>query len=323
MVSRQDVVMAYRLLLGREPENEEVIAGHTRTAPDLRALRQIFLCSEEFTSHANHLAMIPPYLDLGAPLRVDVDVDQDLARKMLSRVEDTWQRLGNQDPYWSVLSWDDHKQAGSDSAELADEFHESGKREVDRLLAWLKRNGATISGPGRSCCEYGCGTGRVTRWLAAQFGQVAACDISQAHLDLARHHLDRMGVSNVRFHRIESLRSLGALEPVELIFSFYVLQHNPPPLMALILTGMLQLLKPGGAAFFQLPTYRTGYRFAAEEYLDQPPAEDFEMHVLPQKYVYAIAAQQGCEVLEVAPDGFVGSPQWISMTFLLRKRGPV
>jgi hypothetical protein len=44
------------------------------------------------------------------------------------------------------------------------------------------------------------------------------------------------------------------------------------------------------------------------------------MHVLPQRDVFSIVAELSCEVLEVLPDSCVGDPDWISNTFLVRKR---
>ena len=47
---------------------------------------------------------------------------------------------------------------------------------------------------------------------------------------------------------------------------------------------------------------------------------EMEIHNLPQSAVFAIAAEEDCLVLEVAPDLMVGQSHWISSTFLLRKR---
>ena len=67
------------------------------------------------------------------------------------------------------------------------------------MTAWLRRNGIAGFGPDRSCCEYGCGTGRVTAWLASSFSRVIACDISRSHLRLAESHLLNAGRRNVVF----------------------------------------------------------------------------------------------------------------------------
>jgi len=309
--------MAYRLLLGREPESAGAVAGHVATCPDLAALRARFLNSEEYTSRT--VVKLSPQFDLGKPVRVDVNVTRDLLDKMLCRVEETWRYLGAVEPYWSVITAEKYKQANF--SENASDFYESGQGEVNRLFAWLMRNDVNINTESASCCEYGCGTGRVTRWLAARFSKVIACDISQPHIDRARENLNRLGTSNVTFHQIGSLDALSTLSPVDVVFSFIVLQHNPPPVMALILSNLLRILKPGGVAFFQVPVYSLSYAFTAEDYVEQPLTHKMEMHVLPQKHIHAIAREQKCDLLEVGPDGFAGMPGWLSMTFLMRKRG--
>jgi 2-polyprenyl-3-methyl-5-hydroxy-6-metoxy-1,4-benzoquinol methylase len=125
--------------------------------------------------------------------------------------------------------------------EHADTYWESGKGDVDRLNAWLKRNGIPAFGGNHSCCEYRCGTGRVTRWLADQFSRVVALDISQPHIELAQSHMKRAGKSNVSFRHIDSLAFLNQkVQPVDVFFSFLVLQHNPPPIIAVILNTVLQ-----------------------------------------------------------------------------------
>lgn len=54
-VGRDDVVWAYRQLLGRSPENEQVIAGHMRQ-PNVRSLVQAFLNSPEYQRRMQQVA---------------------------------------------------------------------------------------------------------------------------------------------------------------------------------------------------------------------------------------------------------------------------
>jgi len=46
-----------------------------------------------------------------------------------------------------------------------------------------------------------------------------------------------------------------------------VLQHNPPPLIAMILARLLAGLAPGGVAYFQVPVWLPGYRFRVADLL--------------------------------------------------------
>jgi len=315
MVSPNDVVMAYRLLLGREPENDSVVQHHAQASPDLATLRRNFLQSAEFDFGA--IPRLPTHLDLGTPMRVDVDVDDGLLGMMMDRIEVGWSYLGKVDPFWSVLSSDLFKVENfNDNAKL---FYNSARNEIDRMSTWLSRNGICDFGPGHTCSEYGCGTGRVTAELASRFSRVLAYDISLPHLSLAEQYLQCCGHTNVSFQHVGSRKTLKNLEPTDMIFSFMVLQHNPPPVISYVLTSLLESLKPSGIAYFQVPTYCSSYEFVAKKYVEQPARNEIEVHFLPQRHILAIAKKAGCAVLEIQPDNFLGQPHCISNTFLLRK----
>jgi hypothetical protein len=81
-------------------------------------------------------------------------------------------------------------------------------------------------------------------------------------------------------------------------------------------------LRPGGIAFFQVPTYAEGYQFDVQEYLRRPERHEIEMHVIPQREIFDLAQTSDCSVLEVEPDWCVGTPGWMSNTFLVRKQRP-
>jgi trans-aconitate methyltransferase len=316
MLTREEVAMAYRLILGREPESQSVLDDYQRSCHDLTSLREAFINSAEFRSQRLAPRFLPA--DLGPPLVIDLELTPALLQRMFQRVEDSWQALGKAEPYWSVVSLDQFRSANFPSH--AAEFDSTGKRDVDRLLAWLVRNHIDPKAIA-SCSEYGCGVGRVTTWLASHFPHVCGYDISAPHLQLARQHLSKKGIRNVALLKLDSVASVSALEPADLVFTIIVLQHNPPPVMSHVLRMLLRSLNSGGAAYFQLPTYAVGYHFDVASYFSTSlsPGASFEMHVLPQSTVFEIVEDEGCRVLEVQPDPYVGSADWISNTFLVRK----
>src|SRR5438445_8788800 len=59
MISIDDVKSAYRLILGREPENEEVVADHVRRHRSVAELRAKFLGSVEFRDQIRQLLANP------------------------------------------------------------------------------------------------------------------------------------------------------------------------------------------------------------------------------------------------------------------------
>jgi SAM-dependent methyltransferase len=317
-VTPEAVAWAYRLVLGREPLPAEVHAHLDH--PDLQALRRAFFSSQEFRHRERSLC--GPSLDGSEPaLEIEDEVDDALLEKLLAHVQQSWQQLGQEEPHWSVLTAEAYKQANL--AQNRAQFYASGQGDVARFLNLLRRNQCFPDGPAdKTILEYGCGVGRITHALAGHFKQVYAYDISAPHLALAQEFTSGLGLTNIRYVQVQRPQDVLELPKVDAVYTLIVLQHNPPPIICWILRGLLEALKPGGVAFFQLPTYWRGYSFDAREYLRTAHTRvgQVEMHAVPQRRVFQIVAQAGCHVLEVLDDPCTGySSGDLSNTFLVRK----
>jgi SAM-dependent methyltransferase len=246
---------------------------------------------------------------------VEHEIDDARLQRMIERIEGEFTRLGETEPYWSVLMGEEFKRANFAPHEA--EFFAGGKGIVDELRDALRRSGIEPSSNG-VCFELGCGVGRSTPWLADVFATVVAADISAAHLAIAEATARRAGKTNIEFRHLNSLRAFEDLPPFDVFFSFIVLQHNPPPLIGYILRNVFRVLRPNGVAYFQLPTYAPMYRFAVEEYL-AAPAPIAEMHILPQSVLFRLIHEEGCDLLEIREDGNAGL-DYLSNRILARKR---
>ena len=252
LLTKSDVEYAYRLLLGREPESERNVISFCKQYPDLPALRQAFLNSDEFRKMARNLtgstsgARLKP---LTWPLlNVETSASPADLSAMISQIENVWSAYGETDPHWSVITSDAYRAEKIAVNKAA--FYKSGKRNVEILEATAARCGVKLPASGR-CLELGCGVGRVTSWLAKHFAEVTAVDISAPHLALAAEHLSGEGVTNVTWVRLDKLDAMAKFTGFDVFFSTIALQHNPPPIMAIILRDALSALAPGGVRIFK------------------------------------------------------------------------
>ena len=318
--TREAVTWAYRLLLNREPESEDVIAEHISGAPEISRLREVFIGSGEFRARAP--AALKLVLSGEEPARtVETSGNPVLLQRLFDHVNESWQHLGETDPYWSVLTSPQYR--GQPSQEDIARFFATGAGDVKRLQATLARLGIALDGNG-TCIEYGCGLGRVTRHLAPHFARTIGVDISAAHLKLARELADAEGIGGIEWLHLDAIDRLAALPEADFIYSMIVLQHNPPPVIEKILLAFARLLKPGGIAYFQVPTYRVDYEFRLAEYLrDQVGCKQMEMHAFPQARVFEIFAEAGVVPLSVVEDGATGNRRGErSNTFVFESRRP-
>ena len=296
-VSRESVVWAYRLLLGREPESDEVIAACQALA-DRPTMLRAFMASDEFQAVNPGAVAHGLGPQLAAPMSIELAPSREELIELMARVAENWRELGRTKPHWSVLPSEQFRPEHiQDSREL---FFASGAHDVAHLLAILEYLGREPE-EFAQVTDFGCGVGRVTNHLARTFKSVVACDISVNHLDLARDHALQDGLDNIEFREV-TVAKFGMAERIDLWFSRLVLQHNPPPVMAAILRRMLFRLRAGGVAVFQLPTFLPHYSFRVGDYLATPRNEEIEMHVLPVAAVIRLANEADCAVLEILDD---------------------
>lgn len=309
-VSRDDVFWCYRTFLRREPESEEVVRYYS-AVKDLRTLVLYFIGSEEYAS----VRSLRTFRPLPLPhQRIDVDVDADRLAAIVAKVKAAWTHMGELRPHFSVLTNDAF--LPHNLPQTIDQFWASGEVEAARVLSIADAYG--LATEGKTCVEFGCGVGRLTGTLAPHFARYHAYDISATHLAQAQERMDALGLAQVALvHWGET--GLETLAPCDLFYSRIVFQHNPPPLMALLVRQALAAVVPGGLAIFQLPTFAEGYSFDIDEWLLAGHTLEMEMHCLPQRHVFEAIASAGCVALEVCEDDSVGDPRYVSNTFVVRR----
>jgi len=314
-VTREDAIYAYRLILGREPENEKVIE-QAMAAENLTHLRNVFLGSREFVER---FESGPRPLPVGRFLEVsNIDVDLDCTpgqlQAMFDRIGEAWRAFGQTEPHWSVLVDDGYRQENLQAN--IDRFYRSGEADIEVHFNFLRRLPYPTTFD--KALDFGCGVGRLTLALAPYARQVVGVDISPPHLKLAAERARAQSIANVAFEPVASVGDLDRYRDFDLVLSRIVLQHNPPPVMAALLTGLLRALARGGVAIIQIPTFIQGQSFSAADYLahEQP---QMEMNFLPQPVIFRLIDEAGCRVIEVREDGAAGETA-VSHTFVMQKR---
>jgi SAM-dependent methyltransferase len=318
MVTRDEVLYAFRLLLGREPESVTVI-DQFLTVPHWANLREIFFASEEFKAKLN----VGPSSDslasfINAPPNfVEVEISTTHFDRLVAHVQASWEALGRTRPHWSVLT-DPIFLPGKIDDNVTN-FYKTGEYSMEVLENAAARAGKQLS-PNWTCLELGCGVGRVTAHLARRFKQVIAADISLPHLELARAHLRNECVENVALVQMKSLATLECQGAFDIFYSIIVFQHNPPPLIYRMLQIIFDKVRVGGCVYFQLPVAYPNYGFSIDEYIKsiEKGAKMMEMHVLPQTYLFRVLEDHGFRILDFQRDNWTG-PAFHSVTVFAEK----
>jgi ubiquinone/menaquinone biosynthesis C-methylase UbiE len=176
---------------------------------------------------------------------------------MLSVDRRIWDAFARDNAFFHTVSWDAHRAADTTARRA---YWESGPAVVDHLIA--------LSGfqPTRNhtALEIGCGLGRLTRPLATRFGSVIGLDISPAMIEGARREAADDAIDRVRFERCDG----DSLHPVpdagiDFVLCFTVFQHlSRRELAHQYVRETARVLRPGGVAVIQCPTWRLAGRAA-------------------------------------------------------------
>jgi SAM-dependent methyltransferase len=318
-LTREQVILGYRLMLGRFPESEAVITAHQAAFPDVTAFGRGVEASAEFHArHRTRIPELPPPLD-APPQEGDIDAAGPVLRTLLEHTGRYWERIGQTAPHWSVLTEDRFTPERLEQNRAA--FFASGEWDAQVLDATLARIGRA-AGEFENCVEYGCGVGRATVALAARFRLLTALDISRPHLEETARELAARGLAHVRLAQVTAERLMpGGI--FDFWYSRIVLQHNPPPVILAVLGAVFRRLQPRGVAMFQVPTWMEDYRFSVSAHLAAAPGTEMEMHAVPQAAVFDLAAEHGLVARDIREDSaLVGRPgKALSNTFVFEKRG--
>jgi ubiquinone/menaquinone biosynthesis C-methylase UbiE len=155
------------------------------------------------------------------------------------------------DVLFHVCSWPDKRGRWTE-----EEFYAVGRSDWEDIRWHWKQYWPALGG---TCVEIGCGAGRLTATLAADFERVVALDVSADLIELAR----RRTSTDVEFHQVDGPSiPLGDAE-AEGVLSVHVFQHlERRRVLAAYLAEARRVLRPGGTLMvhIQIATSPTGVR---------------------------------------------------------------
>jgi glycosyltransferase involved in cell wall biosynthesis/SAM-dependent methyltransferase len=148
-----------------------------------------------------------------------------------------WDRHGHLDPMWII--------ANTRSSEV---WEERGRKCCEKLKVLCPDRAR------QTILEWGCGAGRVTRWIDREFDRVVAVDFSEVMIE----HIRSLDLSRTTPTLISDNRLPDAVGPVDLVYSFATWMHCLKRDFPRIFDEIRRVLKPGGRVLFQLPLYESG-----------------------------------------------------------------
>ena len=299
------IEVAYKLFLGRDPESKTVLKAKRGLA--IEALRKDFLESYEF--RILNRSTLSPQID-------SENIQQatpDLLDAYLAETISQWRSLGEQEPFWSVLSSEQYK--GELGFHQKEEFYHSGKLVVDEFIHVLKARSIPV-GKDSNVLELGCGVGRITKSLASEFKSVTAIDISPGNLEIARTELSSL--SNVHFLLADQMNSLNQIpNDFDIFLSVITLQHNPPEIQKVFLANMLSKLKKNGSiAYFQTVTHIT--QRGKQTATSSSEEKSFDTFSYPMHEILKTVKNAGFEIFEIYRDDWQLDPDYHSYSFYVK-----
>jgi len=159
-----------------------------------------------------------------------------------------WDKWGEIDPYFGVLSSDEYH-AGNLNEESRAKFFQTGDKQIKDILANVRRHLDADYQP-VSSLDFGCGVGRLVIPLAGLSETVVGVDVSDHMLAEAASNCQERQIENVSF--VKSDDGLTQLNgSFDLIHSSIVLQHIPTKRGMQFIDALLDHLAPGGVMVIQ------------------------------------------------------------------------
>lgn len=176
-----------------------------------------------------------------------------LRRQRVRMLQRHWQSMARADALWAVLT----DPAKTGRRWNREEFYATGRATIAAHMARLAEAAGSEGRGAREgrALDFGCGVGRLTWVLGEYFAEVVGVDLAEEMLNQARAYRTPPGGVSFVLNTRPDLRAWGE-DSFDFVYSYLVLQHNPPVLMETFIREFCRVCRPGGYVMFQLPTHR-------------------------------------------------------------------
>ena len=179
----------------------------------------------------------------------DTPKQPEVSEPLLHKMRTEWDERARENARYYIAT------ANTDWADEA--YFQSGRENIHHEVLTDMGNVAQGMDPkAMTVLEIGCGSGRLTRALAENFGAVYAVDISGEMIERAKESLRDFPNANVFQNNGTDLHVLDAVlaeGKVDFAFSYIVFQHIPSAeVIHSYVLEVYRFLKPGGLFKFQV-----------------------------------------------------------------------
>jgi len=237
-----------------------------------------------------------------------------------------WEDLAQLDPLWAISTTEDKKF----NKWNIEPFFLIGEKLNQELMKEIKLIGCPVQF--KSALDFGCGVGRVSRFLAKSFDECCGVDISKTMIKLAKQY--NQGISNCKFVvNSEKNLSLFSNNYFDLVYSRIVLQHiSERKIIKFYIQEFVRILKEKGLLYFQLPnrisilgririiptvyTLLKRMRINKNLLYNKMKLNPMIMNYMPEKEVLKLLEEEGAKILKIQTE-MLGNVE--SKTYLVTK----